>query len=376
MTPAPNPRVSVIIPVHNTARYLEECLGSVFSQTLSQDLLEVIAVDDGSTDESLDTLRRMAEGRSNVRVLSEEASGTAARPRNIGIEASRGDYLFFLDSDDYLDREALAGLVRLADETGSGMVLPRQASFGSGEIRASSAVKRTRRAVDWVDSGAYRTAGPGKLFRASIVREGGIRFPTGFRIGEDMPFTFTVALRSPHVSMLGDKPYYYVRSRDDRSSLRQRGQSADEVLLKNVTVLRTIERECSDQEKRIVLMQRGVLGPGGIWRVFTHPRVDAWDDARRRAAFNEAHELLAAVWNPDYRRSGPIEAHVLTALIWAGDYDGTVQAAHEIADGTGLAVRRGVLSSSPRYISSTGTVVRDVVDESSLRKTPKGRSPA
>lgn len=357
----------MIIPVHDTARFLDDCLGSVFAQTLPQDLLELIAVDDGSTDDSLETLRRLANGRPNVHVLAEEASGTAARPRNVGIDASRGDYLFFLDSDDYLDQEALAGLVDLADETGSGMVLPRLAAFGSENARASAAVKRTQKAVDWVYSGAYRTAGPGKLFRASIVREGGIRFPTGFRIGEDLPFTFTAGLRSPHVSMLGDKPYYYIRSRPDRSSLRQRGQSTDEVLRKNVTVLRTIDRECSDPEKRIILMQRGVLGSGGLWRVFTHPRVDEWDEQRRRAAFEEAHELLASVWKPEYRRSGPMEAHVVTALIWAGDYDGTVHAAREIAAGTGLPVRTGRFFAGPRYVSSTGTVVRGAVGEGALR---------
>ena len=331
-----SPRVSVVIPVHNTARFLDECLGSVFSQTLPQEQFEVLAVDDGSTDNSLETLRRLAAGRPNVQVIHQEASGSAARPRNVGIEASRGDYLFFLDSDDYLDPDALAGLVDIADETGSGMVLPRMAAFGLEGATASVAVKRTRKAVDWVASGAYRTGGPMKLFRASIVREGGIRFPTGFRIGEDLPFTYTAGLRSAHVSMLGDKPYYFVRARDDLSSLRQRGQSADEVLLKNVTVLQTIQRECSDEEKRIILMQRSVLGKGGLWLVFTHPWVDEWDERRRRAAFEQAHELLRAVWKPEYRRSGSLEAQALTTLIWAGNYDGALEVARELAAGEGV----------------------------------------
>lgn len=361
MTSDQRPVVSVIIPVHNTGRFLDQCLGSVFAQTLSQDLIEVIAVDDGSTDDSPEILRRHAEQRPAMQVVRQEASGSAARPRNVGIEASRGDYLFFLDSDDYLDPGALEGLVELAEETGSGMVLPRMSSFGSARARASGTVKTTKKAVHYVKSKAYRTGGPCKLYRASIVHEGGLRFPTGYRIGEDMPFTYTVGLRSPHVSMLGDKPYYFVRVRDDRTSIRQGGQSAEEVLLKNETVLTTIQRECHDEDDRITMMQRSVLGRGGLWRMFTHPRMDEWDEPQRRAAFRRAHDLLRATWRPEYRRSGTLEAHVMTTLIWAGDYDGSVHLAEEIATGEPLPLRRGILHRSRmRYVSSTGTAVKDV----------------
>ena len=361
------PRVSVIIPVHNTARFLDECLGSVFRQTLPQHLIEVIAIDDGSTDDSLQTLHRLAEGRPNVTVMHQDASGNAARPRNVGIETSKGEYLFFLDSDDYLDSDALAGLVGLADETGSGIVLPRIAGFGTTDARASASVKRTRKAVDFVHTGAFRTAHPGKLYRASLVRDGDIRFPTEFRIGEDVPFTLTVGLRSPHVSMLGDKPYYFLRKRDDNTSLRQRGQTVEEVLVKNALVIRTIQRECPDPEKRIILLQHRLLAKGGLWRAFTHPRIEQWDEHSRRAAFARAHRMLISAWRPDYRRGGSLHAYLMTTLIWAGDYDGAMQVSREIAAGGEIKTRRGLFRSGPpRYVSSTGTVVHNAVDERSL----------
>jgi hypothetical protein len=66
---------------------------------------------------------------------------------------------------------------------------------------------------------------------------------------------------------------------------------------------------------------------------FTHPRVDAWDEQRRRAAFDTAHEVLASVWQPEYRRSGSAEAQAMTTLIWAGDYEGAVELAGRLAGG-------------------------------------------
>jgi hypothetical protein len=255
-------------------------------------------------------------------------------------------------------------------------VLPRMTSFGSVRPRASGTVKRTRKAVDFVASGAYRTAHAGKLYRASVVRDGGIRFHTGFRLGEDIPFTYTAGLRSPHVSMLGDKDYYYLRWRGDQTSLRQKGQSADEVLLKNQTIIRTVMAECQDVDARIRLLQRCVMGRGGLWRVFTHPRLDEWDEPRRREAFAVAHDLLASVWEPGHRRSGTIEAHVMTNLIRLGDYDGAMHLADQIEAGGDLPLRTGLLSRQrTRYVSSTGKVVRDVVPEDALPK-PLPQAPA
>lgn len=360
------PRVSVIIPVHNTANFLDECLTSVFEQTLGNDQMEVIAVDDGSTDDSASILDQWATRYSNMTVIHQEASGGAAHPRNVGIAASSGEYLIFVDSDDYLDREALQKLVDLADETGSGIILPRMTSFGSAQARASGTVKKTMKAVPYVKSRAYRTGHPCKLFRASIIRDGNLRFPTGYRIGEDMPFTFTVGLRSPHISMLGDRPYYFVRWRDDRSSLRQKGQTTDEVLLKNVTVMRTILRECSVSEDRITLLQRSVLGRGGLWCVFTHPRVDQWSDSQAREAFAQAHELLIEAWKPEFRRSGSLHAHLMTTLIWSNDYDGAADLAASIASKERIDIRESRFGHPRYFVSSTGTVVEHALEEDEL----------
>lgn len=92
-------KTSVIIPVYNTGIYIEECLDSVFHQ--SQREIEVIAINDGSTDNSLEILLRLQEKYPELIIISQENNGLG-HARNIGIERARGEYIYFLDSDDYI----------------------------------------------------------------------------------------------------------------------------------------------------------------------------------------------------------------------------------------------------------------------------------
>ncbi|MGB7964380.1 MAG: glycosyltransferase family 2 protein [Propionicimonas sp.] len=369
MTVPGTPKVTVIIPVYNTGRFLDECIGSLFDQTLPQSEIEIVAVDDGSKDDSLEVLQRLASEHENLRVMHQDASGSAAKPRNVGIEAARGEYLFFLDSDDYLAPDALGELVRVADESGSGVVLPRMDTFGTDRNRASTTVRETALAVDFVESGAYRTYHPGKLFRASIVRQHGLRFPTGYRIGEDMAFTLSAYFHSPHVSMLGDKPYYHLRWRNDQSSLRQAGQTAPEVLAKNETMVRIVQRLARSESDRIMLLQRCVVGRGGLWVLFTEPYLEQFDPAAQQEVFQHVHSLLADAWKPAYRRQGSLKAHIMTSLLWRGDLEAVREFSRLIASGAEIPLRPGrPWRRQPAYVASTGTVVRDALDEKALKK--------
>lgn len=94
------PKVSVIVPVYNTARYLERCVSSIRSQTLED--IEIILVDDGSTDESPALCDRFAELDERI-VVVHKANGGLSSARNAGIKASTGEYLGYVDSDDYID---------------------------------------------------------------------------------------------------------------------------------------------------------------------------------------------------------------------------------------------------------------------------------
>lgn len=109
-------KVSVIIPVYNTEEYLKECVESIIHQTY--DNIEILLIDDGSTDSSATMCDMLGEGDSRIRVIH-ISNGGPGKARNLGIELAQGEYILFVDSDDYIEHEAIEKLVRVitADDT-------------------------------------------------------------------------------------------------------------------------------------------------------------------------------------------------------------------------------------------------------------------
>jgi len=106
------PKVSVIIPVYNVEKYLKQCLDSVINQTLKD--IEIICVDDGSTDSSLEILKEYAKNDNRIKILTQENKGAGAA-RNTGLRVAAGKYVYFLDSDDFLELNAFECLINYID---------------------------------------------------------------------------------------------------------------------------------------------------------------------------------------------------------------------------------------------------------------------
>lgn len=121
--------VSVIVPVYNVARYLRECLDSIVGQTLQD--IEIICVDDGSTDGSLDILREYAARDGRIHVLRQHNQGGGAA-RNAGLDAACGDYLAFWDSDDFFEPDALETALRRCREADADMAIFGARGFDDG----------------------------------------------------------------------------------------------------------------------------------------------------------------------------------------------------------------------------------------------------
>lgn len=107
------PKVSIIIPVYNTEAYVEETLRSIMNQTLQE--IEIIVINDGSTDESLPIVINMSLLDSRIKIINQNNKGLSGA-RNAGIYASLGEYLYFMDSDDLLDKETLEDCYKLCKE--------------------------------------------------------------------------------------------------------------------------------------------------------------------------------------------------------------------------------------------------------------------
>lgn len=119
-------KISVIVPVFNVEDYLKECLDSIINQTLND--LEIICVNDGSTDNSLGILEDYAKMDTRIQIISQENKGQSAA-RNNGLQFATGDYIYFCDSDDYLDLNALDELYSIAEEKSADLVLFKLKNF-------------------------------------------------------------------------------------------------------------------------------------------------------------------------------------------------------------------------------------------------------
>lgn len=124
------PMVSIIMPVYNAQRYLRETVESVMAQTFQE--FEVLAVNDGSTDESLKILQEYAEQDERIRIIDKENSGVSDT-RNVGIAQAKGEYLAFLDADDLLSPEYLAVMADAAQRTGADMLVCNYVPFHSAK---------------------------------------------------------------------------------------------------------------------------------------------------------------------------------------------------------------------------------------------------
>ncbi|MFE2976740.1 glycosyltransferase family 2 protein [Streptomyces sp. NPDC059258] len=216
------PDVTVIVAVYNTMPYLTECLNSLVAQSIGLDRLEVIAVDDGSTDGSGPELDRFAAMYPDtVTVLHQANSGGPAAPSNRGLERATGRFVFFVGSDDRLGDQALERLVAYADEHGSDIVVGRAVGV-NGRYVHQKLYEHNAPDISLYDSPLPFTLANTKLFRRSLVEEYGLRFPEDLPVGSDQPFTIEACVRARRISVLADYICYYAVKRGDASNITYR----------------------------------------------------------------------------------------------------------------------------------------------------------
>ncbi|MGP5375645.1 glycosyltransferase family 2 protein [Brachybacterium alimentarium] len=223
------PLVSVIIPVYNVEDFVKFTLDSTLNQGLAEGQLEVICIDDGSTDNSGRILDDYASRFDFFRVMHQENSGGPGNPRNNGMGISRGKYLFFLDADDELTENALRDLVRTAETEGADVVLGKGEGL-NGRVVPGPVFRTTRLDADLIDDNVYRTLSPWKLFRKSLIEHNNIRFLETLSIGEDQPFVASAYLNSRKISVLADRPYARLRARGDGTNVTATPRSVNDYL--------------------------------------------------------------------------------------------------------------------------------------------------
>ncbi|SNZ04648.1 Glycosyltransferase involved in cell wall bisynthesis [Terribacillus aidingensis] len=200
-------KFTIAIPVYNDENTIKQCLDSVIKQTIGKDKLEIICVNDGSTDQSPAILEEYSNTYHFVRVVHQENSGSPSGPRNKAIEIATGDYIFFVDGDDYLGEEALERMEEKVLQYDSDIVVGKYVGINRG---VPAAIFRNPDNFSFYGSNAMYTVSVQKLFRVSLLREHNIRFPEHYSLGEDQPFIIQAYAYSNSISIVNDYPCYYL----------------------------------------------------------------------------------------------------------------------------------------------------------------------
>lgn len=208
-------KVSVIIPVYNTEKYLRKCLDSVCHQTLKD--IEIICVNDCSPDNSLEILHEYAANDARIKIIDFAENKGAAAARNAGIDAANGEYLGFVDSDDFIDLDFYEKLYNKAVETGADAV--------KGKLWLYDLEKQNAYIEDWIDINdkvknhkanfyfTFTTA----IYKSSLINDKNIRFLDGLNHFEDPYFTIKAALFYEKLEVIDEAKYYYVNNHNSIS---------------------------------------------------------------------------------------------------------------------------------------------------------------
>lgn len=216
------PLLSVIIPIYNVAPYLRECLDSVISQTYKN--LQIILINDGSSDESEKIAQKYLNDE-RVELVSVK-NGGLSKARNIGLSQAKGEYIYFMDSDDYISQDFLEEMMQIAESFGAEFVCNDQiVRFGVSEISYKERVEPKEIEVDSqsiILGGAVWRC----LFAKGLLERSGVRFLEG-KIYEDEAFLYmNLPFVKKFVKYCGE-PYFYRQRENSIMSRHKKFRSYD-----------------------------------------------------------------------------------------------------------------------------------------------------
>lgn len=199
-----SPEISVVVPVYNAGCYIEDCCRQLQEQTL-HDCIEVILVDDGSSDHSLSLCDKVQKTYQNVTVIHQDHQGVSAA-RNLGVSLARGRYVAFVDVDDGYDPDMLETELGIAVTTGADVVCMDAASQNPQE---TVVLNGPQEAIDCLLRNRIEVSCCNKLFSRKVIPSE--PFPVGVRVYEDFSALYRVLTRARKVACKNIVKYHYVR---------------------------------------------------------------------------------------------------------------------------------------------------------------------
>jgi glycosyltransferase involved in cell wall biosynthesis len=322
-------KCSVVVPVFNPGPSLTRCVDSLLGQTMSAGDYELVLVDDGSTDGTAGRLDALAAAHGDrAQVIHIPASGWPGRPRNVGVEVARGEYVHFVDNDDVLPPYALQAMYDVAAGTDADIVLGRPASDFRHLVHTIYRRPVTRATLAGFPA-LTETLTPHKMFRREPLICQDIRFPEGPVPLEDQGFVLKAYLRARSIAVLTDRPYYFYLRRLGA------GRNAGDRFIDPVAhfaalerVLDVVEADVADLWLRDRLFRRSyriVL----LDRLQQRSMLDA-GPARQRAMFGEVRRVVITRFGPGVRAAAGARHRVQGRLVEDDDLPGTLALAREL----------------------------------------------
>ena len=220
------PKVSIIVPVYNTEKYLEKCLNSLVNQSLEN--IEIIVVNDGSTDNSELIINKFKQDYPNKIIYLKKENGGLSDARNFAIPYVSSEYVGFVDSDDYVELDMFEKLYNLAIEKKLDLV---ECNFN---WEYPNRIKIDQR-INYLEKKDFflfgRVMACNKLFKASIIKENNIIFPKSLNY-EDIEFFYTLIPYINNYSLINDSLYHYIQ-RDNSIINNQNEKTADIFIILN-----------------------------------------------------------------------------------------------------------------------------------------------
>ena len=228
-------KLSIIVPVYNVEKYLPKCLESLIKQTLKD--IEIICVNDGSMDNSLAILKEFASKDSRIRIIDNQHQGVA-KTRNTGIEQSTGEYIGFVDSDDYIDIDFFEKLYNSATKSNSDIAIASILKhknffniYNAKYTKEETAITIQDKIKLCEDKKHFFFYAWNKIYHSGFIKENNIKFSEG-QIYEDVMFAIKALYYSNKIISVYGTKYHYIEHEDSLTKYKDKTGEKEQDLIK------------------------------------------------------------------------------------------------------------------------------------------------
>lgn len=210
---------SIIIPVYNCEKYIAECLESCFQQGIAESEYEIICVDDGSTDQSAEVVSAFCGEHRNLKLIRQKNGGVSAA-RNTGLDHAAGEYVWFIDADDFIQSNILRIVADILSTHKYDKIMLRAYSFKETLSAEEMEQKSNRNMPSWHEYGTICV----QILKLEIIAGHSIRFCTDMAYAEDLTFSYLFSAFCKDSFLLPEVAYFYRQHAGSASDITEAGK--------------------------------------------------------------------------------------------------------------------------------------------------------